>query len=350
MNKKITIYTLAEELEVSASTVSRAFNPTSRLSPEKRARILAAARKYGFSPNRAAARLSRQDIRIGVTIVNRIPAFYEAMYNGILTAERELAWQKVTADVRMLSPGNDIGERWTQVLNEFRETGCDGVILHGIYDQDAVFKINELVDAGIPVVTLHNDLPASKRLFNSTSNTRMIGEIAAELLSALIHRPRKNVVIFTGSMSSLIHQQLFLSFSSACPREGLTLLQNYDTMDMPAFAQRLVEEAFSTRDDIDGIYVSSANSIPICEYLEKHNLAGKVALVTSDTFEQLNAYIRSGVVSATIYQDPFRQGKNAFTNLYRHIVENAEIPHILQSNPQIVMRSNLSLFENKQQP
>ena len=64
MNDKVTIYTLADELNVSPSAVSRAFNPNSRLSKEKRQRILAAAEAQGFTPNRAAARLSRRAFSI----------------------------------------------------------------------------------------------------------------------------------------------------------------------------------------------------------------------------------------------------------------------------------------------
>ena len=42
MEKKITIYTLAEELQMTPSAVSRAFNPNTQLDPEKRKRILEA--------------------------------------------------------------------------------------------------------------------------------------------------------------------------------------------------------------------------------------------------------------------------------------------------------------------
>lgn len=345
MSEKVTIYTLAEELGVSPSAVSRAFKPNSRLSPEKREIILTAAKSRGFSPNRAAARLSRREINIGAIIVNRIPDFYRAMYDGIDAAAKELATHKVTADICMLSPSDDIVSVLFHKLDEFCERRYDGIIIHGIYNRDVVERINAIVDAGTPVVTLHNDLEASRRLFNSTCNTAMAGAMAAELLRAFIHGTRKNVVIFTGSMSSPIHQQLFLSFSAACIREGLSLVRNCDTMDVPAYAARMVEEVFQRNPEIDGIYISSANSIPVCEYLETSDLAGKVALVTSDVFPRLNEYIRRGVVQATIYQDPYRQGKNAFVNLYRYISEGVAPPQIIRSNPQIVIRSNVELFE-----
>jgi len=347
MREKVTIYTLAEELGVSPSAVSRAFNPETRLSPDKRKRILAAAAKYGFTPNRAAARLSMRDIRIGAVIVNRIPDFYNSMYEGLNVTAQKLAQQKVIVDTRMLRPGDHNVEQLIETLNDFQANHYDGVILHGIYAEDIIYKINELADAGIPVATLINDIPTSKRLFTSTSNTQMAGAIAAELLNTYIRSEQKNVVLFTGSMSSPIHQQILMSFSASCAAYGMTLLQSYDTMDVPTFAEKLVEDAFRTHEKIDGIYCCSANSLPVCEYLEKHGYAGKVAMVTSDTFPRLNEKLRSGTVNATIYQDPYRQGKNALSYLYRYITEKELPPQVLMAYPQIVLKSNLELYEGE---
>ena len=63
---KVTVYTLAQELGVSVAAISRAFDPKSRLSREKREMILRTAEKYGYKPNRIASRLSMEPIHIGV--------------------------------------------------------------------------------------------------------------------------------------------------------------------------------------------------------------------------------------------------------------------------------------------
>ena len=71
MEQKVTIYTLAEKLNMSVSAVSRAFNPNSKLSAEKRKIILEAAEQYGYVQNKMASRLSQQPIRIGVLMRGR---------------------------------------------------------------------------------------------------------------------------------------------------------------------------------------------------------------------------------------------------------------------------------------
>ena len=57
---------IAEELGVSKSTVSRAFDPSSNISNEVRNRILEYAKEKNYVLNRAASRLSMREINIGM--------------------------------------------------------------------------------------------------------------------------------------------------------------------------------------------------------------------------------------------------------------------------------------------
>ena len=86
MAEKVTMYTLAEELNMSVSAVSRAFNPNSMLSAEKRQIILETAKRLGYVQNKMASRLSQDPIRIGILMRGRIEAYYLRMLDGIKAA------------------------------------------------------------------------------------------------------------------------------------------------------------------------------------------------------------------------------------------------------------------------
>ena len=45
---KVTIYTLAKELNMTPSMVSRAFNPDAKINEDKRTIVLKTAKKYGI--------------------------------------------------------------------------------------------------------------------------------------------------------------------------------------------------------------------------------------------------------------------------------------------------------------
>lgn len=344
MGEKVTMYTLAKELNMSVSVISRAFNPNAKISDEKRQLVLETAQRLGYVQNKMASRLSQDPIHIGVFMRGRIAAYYSKMLEGIQAAYETYRSYKVICDIRVSENEFSVAEV-CEILDGFKEAHYEGVILQGIYHEEIIGKVDELTRAGITVATLHNDIPASSRLFTSTTNTNVSAEMAAQLLDIMLPKNRRNVLVFSGSMQNLIHQELVFSFFHYAMNYNLNPVQHYDTLDMPQIAEKLVVEALDTHKDIDGIYISSANSIPICRYIKKCGLSDKITMVTSDVFPALNDYIEQGVVNATIFQDPFSQGYQAFERLYRHIAEGEEIPVKVMTRPQIVLKSNLRLYQ-----
>lgn len=345
MSSNVTIYTIAEELNMSVSMVSRAFKPESKLNPEKRKLILETAEKMGFVQNKMASRLSMKPIRIATVIYGRFKGYYGEMVRGIEVASRDLSDYKVSSTIYELPFEKYTVEDVFAHLDKIARENYDGVIVHGLYGEEAARKIDELSELGLKVATLHNDVLSCRRLFTSMSNTELTGSLAAELLDIFLPRNRRKVVLFSGNMRSLVHQTLTFSFIRHANKFNLQLMRHYATQDYPEQAEAMVEEAFRDFPDIDGIYVSSANSTPICRYLEEHDLGDRVAVIASDVFPELSAYLRKGVVNATIYQDPFNQGRHAFEGLFYHIAEGRSINSIIMTDPQIVIRSNLSAYE-----
>ena len=345
MENKVTIYTIAEALDMSVSMVSRAFKPESKLNPEKRRLILETAEKMGFVQNKMASRLSMKPIRIATLIYGRFPAYYDEMVRGIESASRDLSDYKVVSMLRVMPFGEYTEADAFAFLDSLSGEGYDGVIIHGLYGAEAAGRIDALSEEGIKVCTLHNDILSCRRLFTSMSDTEVTGSIAAELLDIFLPPDRRRVVLFSGNMKSLVHQTLTFSFIRHASQHNLQMLRHYATEDYPGEAARMVREAFETYPEIDGLYISSANSEPILKYLEEHDLGDRVAVIASDVFPELSAYIRKGIVNATIYQDPYGQGRRAFEGLFYHISEGRAIDSIIMSNPQIVLRSNLGAYE-----
>jgi LacI family transcriptional regulator len=55
-------------------------------------------------------------------------------------------------------------------------------------------------------------------------------------------------------------------------------------------------------------------------------------------------FIENGTIGASVYQDPYRQGRDAIRIVLDHLLEKAVIAPANYLNPAIVLRSNLSLF------
>lgn len=88
--KTITIYDIAREAGVSASTVSRVLTNKARVRPEKRERILKLIEKYNFTPNAMARGLvdTRSKV-IGIIVSDVRNPFYSEMFVACEQAARK---------------------------------------------------------------------------------------------------------------------------------------------------------------------------------------------------------------------------------------------------------------------
>jgi LacI family transcriptional regulator len=93
-----------------------------------------------------------------------------------------------------------------------------------------------------------------------------------------------------------------------------------------------------------GIYVSTANSMPVMRALEELGLTGKIKVICTDLFPVMIPFIEAGGIAATIHQRPREQGLAAFRAIVRFLTEGLRPPPRILVDPTIVMRSNLSLF------
>ena len=341
---KVTMYTIAGELGVSVTAVSRAFDPKSRLKPEKRQLILDTAKQLGYAPNKLASRLSGEATRIGVLIYGFLPVYYEEYIAGIRDAYSEFSDYKVTMDLRVLSVESNSFDEAYAVIDEFIENGMEGVIISGLVGAQHQAQLKRLADAGIAFILLDTDLEDCGRSGVSMNDVDTAGRMAAQLLSAAMRGPGR-AVIFAGSATNLNQQGLVRAFCKAAPGFSLETSAVYYTMSNPELAEKTARIMLSANPDVGGIYISTANSVPVIRVLEEMGLTGKISVVASDVFAGLNERIRAGIVFATIYQDPFHQARSAFESLFYHLVDGTPIREYILARPQAVFASNLNLYE-----
>jgi LacI family transcriptional regulator, galactose operon repressor len=124
----------------------------------------------------------------------------------------------------------------------------------------------------------------------------------------------------------------------------LPVLESYER---PKEAYRLTRTLMQQKPRPDGLYLSTANSLPVLHALRELDLLGKVKVVATDLFRELVPLIESGSVLATLYQRPFAQGKLAFETLLQYLVEGAVPRPAIRLAPHILFRSNIALFSSQ---
>lgn len=338
----VTIYSLAKELNMTPSMVSRALSPNGKVSEEKRKIVLAAAEKYGFSVNKFASRLSMKNVNIGVIINVLWDVAKEKMILGIEEAHRELKDYKIKYDVTIINSERATIEDYEGAINKYKN--YDGVILTGMSSAKFEPLINDLLKANPNVVQVQSANENLGCLFSSKHNEKVAAELAAEFLyNSLKKSASKNILLFTGSLESSLHKSSKKAFNIACNELGLKVVDQIDMKDSNEYLQKIVDDVFKKHGkNIDGIYITSGISSALCEYLKENNL--DLSFVTFDIYEHVKDYMNNGVISATIYQNLSKQMSTAFTLLSKHIISGEKFPNVVYTDVQLVLKSNLHQF------
>lgn len=334
---------IAQALGISIGTVDRALHGRSDVSAATRARVLKKAEEIGYQPNIAARSLKlNRRFRIGVYFPQEIASFFDALRAGVRAAADASTGINVELVFRTF-PRLDKGD--LELLKAGAKEGFDGVLITPGDPDHIGPALNEIVRRGTPVLCVASDAPRTDRLASVTTDAQASGAIAAELFSRTIVKPGQ-LATFTGELTTLDHAEKLRGFAAnlAVFAPHLSLLPTVESHEKPAMAYRQALSLLSRKPYPSGVYVSTANSLPILKALEEKHLLGGVQVITTDLFPELLPYLESGKVIATLYQRPFTQGRTALELLLRYLMYGTAPQPVTRLAPHIILRSNLSLF------
>jgi LacI family transcriptional regulator len=338
------IHQIAELAHVSIGTVDRALHGRPGINEATRQRILQIARQVGYTPNLAARALSagKANKRIGVCVPREIHFFYDQMWNGILDEAKRathLGVEFVNRPVQVLGEGDALAFR------ELMEQGVDGIILTAGSPKELQPLIDEAEAKGVPVVCVSTDAPESKRSSIVYVEPHTNGCLAGELMGKLV-APGSKVAVIAGMLSAEDHRKKADGFIETFPKHCaggkiIKVIEGHEDED-ESFQKTF--ELLRKVPNLAGIYVNTVNCLPVCRALGVRALAGKVKLITTDLFAEMAQYFQKGTITASIYQQPHRQGQVAVRMMVDYLANKVKFPPKVHFSPSVVMASNLHLF------
>jgi LacI family transcriptional regulator len=187
--QNLTIHDIARELNISASTVSRALNNNPRISEATRNEVNAAALRTGYQPNNLASNLRRgKSFTAGVIVprINRV--FFSNVIGGI---EEVLTPQGYTITIcqSMESYANEVNSLKT--LNNLR---VDGIIMSIAAESENSEHIKTWLDQGHKIICFDRvaeDLDISSVRLNDFKG-------AYQTVKHLIDQGYKKIAFFSG--------------------------------------------------------------------------------------------------------------------------------------------------------
>lgn len=334
---------IASALGVSIGTVDRALHARPGVNAATRERVLRMAAKLGYQPNIAARALKlNRRLRIAVQLPREIALFFGPLREGVRSGAAATFGAGLDihyADYTRFGSGD------TELLEAALKGKYDGVLCSPGDASTASPLVDELNRGGTAVVCVASDVPHSSRLASVTVDGYVSGALAAEMLIHTLASPCE-VATMTGALRALDHAEKLRGFAATLAILGphLRLLPALESHDDPKEAYREVKELLERHPGVRGIYISTANSLPVMRAVRERKHVAPIRVVATDLFPALTSLIETGEVLATLYQRPFLQGKVAIQALLRWLIEGVRPEATTRLVPHIVLRSNLAIF------
>lgn len=347
MNEKrsttVGIKEIAKTLGISIGTVDRALHARPGVSKRTRDRVLKTAEKLNYRPNLAARSLKlNHRLRMGIFLPEQIAIFFDRIRAGIRAGCD--AGGGIAVDLIFHSYPR-LGEGELEAIEGSDWQAFDGIIMAPGNPAQLGSVLGKMEAQRIPVVFVATDAARLPRMASITSDETVSGGIAADLLGRVVSAPAQ-VAIITGDLRIQGHAEKLRGFAAslATLSPHLSLLPAIESHELPAEAYRGALNLLKEHPDLGGLYINTANSLPVLQALEESGRLGKVQVITTDLFPELVPFIEEGKVLASLYQRPFSQGKTAFEMLTRYLTSRVLPEQLTRLTPHIVLRSNLGRF------
>ncbi len=312
-----TIREIADLAGVSRGTVDRVLNNRGSVSPKTAEKIMGIAQAMGYRPNRAGIALAAQKkkYKIGVILFSENNPFFDEVMDGVREKAEELKDYGITTITRRVDFDAD-----AQI------SAIDGLLLEGIhglmlapYNHMRIQeKIDELVARQIPVVTVNTDIGGSKRLAYVGSDYFQGGCTAAGLF-ALMTSGDVELGVITGSSNVLCHTERIRGLRHILERNypRIQISEILENHDDEFESYELTKGLLFSHPQMDALFFTAAGVHGGCRAVKESGRCPKV--ITFDEVPTTLEMLRSGIISATISQQPHRQGSKSLDILFNYL-------------------------------
>ncbi|MEC5142872.1 LacI family DNA-binding transcriptional regulator [Chitinophaga sp. 212800010-3] len=327
--ENVTIRMLAEKLQLSTATISKALNNSHEISEETRQRVLALARELNYVPNLYAASLRKKSSRtIAVVIPEVADSFFAEAINGIESVAREKGYHV------LIYLTHESADKEKTILKDFQSGRVDGVLISVTTETAMAPQGLEQLSRGIPIVFFDRICEGVAAAQVTTNDTAA----ASKATDHLIAGGCKNIALLSPSRHLSISNKRAEGFRQAMAAHKYPVKESaiiYGTNDIAATVTRL--KTALQRHHYDGLIATTEKLVTAvyqaCDELQLHipNDVQVIGFSNLSTARFLNPSL------TTITQPAFDMGKTAATLLFKALKSNRfqlrdqqqEIPSIL---------------------
>ena len=336
----VTMKRIAELCGVSRGTVDRALNGRGRVNAETADKIRKTAQELGYEPNPAGKALSARKKRpvINIVISSENNTFFDDVLKGMEEAAAQYQIYGVQIKYHTMK-GYDPAQQLA-TLQEI-EDNVQALIINPIDDPAIAAQINRMIDKGVFVVTINNDIEGTRRHCYVGSDYYNGGITSCALMEALLGKTA-NLAIILGSLNLRGHRLRLEGFKFRMQRlPDFQLTAVLENNDDDIYAYEKTKELLTAHPEINAISILAAGVYGTCRAVMQLPEEKRPLIIAFDTVPTTVEMMQFGIIKATIYQHPYRQGFSAVNKAFEYLVHGR-----LPEKEEFIYKNEIKLFEN----
>ncbi|MED4203588.1 sugar-binding protein [Neobacillus mesonae] len=223
----------------------------------------------------------------------------------------------------------------------------DGLLTQALNEKQFTPLINKIDLQGIPVITIDTDAPKSNRIAYIGTNNYYSGFIAGLALAKDL-KGKANVAIITGRFEAS-HQQLRVQgFKDAVKNyKGIKVIAIEESNISRVQAAEKTYTILKEHPEVNAFFGTSAlDGIGIAKVIQQFHRENSTYIISFDVLPETIAYLKEGVIEATVVQEPYEMGYQAIKMMIAHL-EGKRIANSIYTETKVVYRKDLPLVPER---
>ena len=329
--KKPTVQDIANEVSISASTVSRALNNHPRISQKTKEIVWEAAKKLGYQPNIPAYMNADKTKTICFMVPDLNTPFYR---DAIKSIQRFFLKKGYNLYIAYTNNSIETEKMYTSSLIDLN---IKGVIVALFDKRSDTSHLIQLLNQNIPTVFINktNETPNSCKIIPDISYG------AYKAVNHFISMECKNIAVFTGDLNNPYDADIIAGYKDALKGAGLSDLENIfsNTVDPTKILNQL--DKLLKQNKIPDAILSPSTSVAnqIINWLKSNNLnVPKDVSIVSFSSDKNNTATASSL--STVQFSGTEIGLKAAERLFVQIKEGGIIDETIIVPPKFIIKSS----------
>ena len=347
ISKNITIKDVAKLAQVSTGTVDRVIHNRGKVSDKNLKKVQAAIKELSYSPSQIASALSyrKNPITIGITYPAVDIDFWDEIPLGIKAARKQL--EPFGVNIIEIPTHSYSFVEQNAVLKKLMKMDVNAIIFCAVND----FSSSVVTPPkNIPFATIVNKTRSKDISFHIGPNDFQIGQLAAKLAS-LYTKEKGCSLILSPNASFTGTQERVAGFISKANQEklGVELLRTENIVgesneEIRKNIYEITLKYIKNYPELNCIYVTNGFFSSAADAIVDLDKVNKIKLIGHEYTKNINDYLNSGAVSATIYQHQARQTYLAIIKMFNQLQNKQKIDNsYIQCS--ILMKETFSIIK-----